>query len=265
MQLILVTGLKGGVGKTTTSVELARALTRAGKRVAILDIDYRTPNVPVAMDAEDTELSHTYEGDVLIPPVIDGIKLMSMAYIWPPGKAVQVKDDDAMEDVRHLLTPGIVNWDHESGPTEYLVVDTPPTSVGVVEVALTAPNVRGAVIVSHASRVSRHDARQTIDLFRESEVPILGMVCNQSVDTRGEMRYDLEPRDIEALAAEYGLPYLATVPHTRDRAVMEPCFDAIAQMVLTGATVTLEVPPTEEEPWRRLVSLTRTLKESGSS
>ena len=211
-KIIPVCSLKGGVGKTTISIGIAKALRDKGYKVGILDLDYRTPNVPVAIDNGVAHLDHTYDGDVLIPPIIEGIRVMSMAYIWPDWKCVQVEDSDAMEDVLHLLTPGIIDWDE----IDYLVLDTPPTSTGVVRVALEVKGIVGAIVVTHSSRVSRMDAIRTIDLFAEKEVPIIGLVCNQSVDVDGELRYDLEPADIEHVAIEYGIPYLGSIPHSRN-------------------------------------------------
>ena len=253
MKIVPVCSLKGGVGKTTVSIGIARALRDKGYRVGILDLDYRTPNIPVALDDGVARLDHTYNGDVLIPPVVEGIRVMSMAYIWPDWKCVQVEDSDAMEDVLHLLTPGIIDWDE----IDYLVVDTPPTSTGVVRVALEASGIMGAIVVTHSSRVSRMDAVRTIDLFAEQEVPVIGIVCNQSVDVDGELRYDLEPADIKHVATEYGISYLGTIPHSRGD--LSIYFSDIADAILLNNPVTLKIKEPDKEPWNKLLSLTRLL------
>mgnify|MGYP001575281573 CR=1 FL=1 len=259
IKIVPVCSLKGGVGKTTISIGLAKALRDKGYSVGILDLDYRTPNIPVALDNGAARLDHTYDGDVLIPPVVEGLRIMSMAYIWPDWKCVQVEDSDAMEDVLHLLTPGIIDW----GNIDYLVVDTPPTSTGVVRVALEASGIVGAIVVTHSSRVSRMDAVRTIDLFAEKEVPIIGLVCNQSISEDGELRYDLSPDDIKKVAQEYNIPYLGTIPHSRGD--LSSYFSDIADVVLLNSPVTLKIKEPDKEPWSKLLSLTRLLSGSEKS
>lgn len=258
MRLVVVCSLKGGVGKTTISIGVAKALRDKGYKVGILDLDYRTPNIPIAIDNGVAHLDHTYEGDVLIPPTIEGIRVMSMAYIWPDWKCVQVEDADAMEDVLHLLTPGIIDW----SDIDYLVLDTPPTSTGVVRVALESKGIVGAIVVTHSSRVSRMDAIRTIDLFAEKEVPIVGLVCNQSEGLDGELRYDLSPQDIEQVAHDYGIPYLGSIPHSRDD--LSSYFSQIADAILTNSPVIIRIKEQSKEPWKKLLSLTKFLAESKS-
>ena len=257
-KLVLSVGLKGGVGKTTVAINTARALKRRGHSVGILDLDYRTPNVPVAMNDDYSELDHSFDGDMLVPPLIEGIKVMSMQYIWPAHKCVQVEDADAMDDVLNLLTPGVIDW----GELDYLVLDTPPTSTGVVRVALEATNVQGALIVTHASRVSRMDTIRTIDLFAEKQVPIIGLICNQSIDVNGEFRYDLSIQDIIEVAERYGIKYLETIPHSRGD--LKPFFDVIADAVVLGKTTTLKIPEVRQEAWSKLMLLSKRLSASKS-
>lgn len=264
MESIAVCSLKGGVGKTTLSVGLARALMARGYNVGILDLDYRTPNVPLAMDGGVAQLGHSYDGDILIAPNIDNITVFSMAYIWPPHKCVQVEDADAMEDVVHLLQDGIIDW----GPDlQYLVIDTPPTSVGVVKVALEVKSLKGALVVTHASSFSRMDTIRTLDLFAEKEVPIIGLVCNQSKRQVGDQwqdLYDLRADDIRTVAEQYGIPFLADIPHDEPQNLM-PHFEALAEEMLVGSPVTLKIEQPEEGPWNKLVSLTKKLSGNANS
>lgn len=264
MQLILSIGLKGGVGKTTVAVGMARALAEDGDRVGILDLDYRTPNVPLAMDGGVARLEHSYDEDSLIPPEIDGIKVMSMAYIWPDYKCVQVEDADAMEDVVHLLKPGIIDW----GPLDYLVLDMPPTSVGVCRAALEAENLKGAVIVTHASSFSRMDTVRTLDLFAEQEVPVIGLVCNQSwfwQDGIAVNRYDLDETDITEVAERYGLPLLASIPHSQDHEELKSHFKTLVSKLRDITPVTLKIDQPQEGAWKSLLVLTNKLRPGSSS
>ena len=253
MKKILVTSLKGGTGKTTTSISLAIALRGSGFKTGILDIDYRTPNVPLAMEARGlggVPVDHSFTGDVLIPAVVADIEVMSMAYIWPEHKAVQVAEADAMSDVRHLLSPGIIAWDQA---LSYLVIDTPPTSVGVVEAAFRADDVLGAFVVTHASSVSRMDAIRTLDLFREEGVPVLGMVCNQVG------LHDLNADDIQAVATEAALPICLNVPHNPDFDELAPLYDELVKIIVKEEVVILPRYQPEDGTWQKLVKVMETL------
>lgn len=249
MHLLLVVGLKGGVGKTTVATGIARSLAREGDQVGILDLDYRTPNVLEAFKAPSDLLDHSYENNTLIPPTVDGVKLFSMSYIWPEGKSVQVSDEAAMEDVLHLLESDVLAW----GELDYLVIDTPPTSTGVVQVALEARNVIGALVVSHASTFSKSDTLRTFDLFREKGVPLFGLVANQVG------MHDLDESHMEDLARAFNLPFFIAIPHLRQPDELEVYFDRIIRAVKEVTPIRLELPDYEGEAWEKLQSLTRLL------
>jgi Mrp family chromosome partitioning ATPase len=254
MQKILVASLKGGVGKTTVSIQTALALSRASYKTGILDLDYRTPNVPVAMH-DDSPLTQTFESDTLIPPVINGIKVFSMMHIWPEHKCVQVSDDDAMIDVRHMLTPGVIDW----GDLDYLVIDTPPTATGVVEVAVTTDNLIGALIVTHASRVSRADMIRTLDLFKEKEVPIIGVICNQVG------LHDLTGDSIREIVDENLIPFFKEVPHIVDQVERNLYFDTVVyEGILATTPIILRNVQKGEEKWQKLITLSKSLQKNSS-
>ena len=147
---LIVACCKGGVGKTVVTANLAKALRRAGHRVAALDVDYRSPDLPYLFDGlEDPELLQRGSGDSLIPPVSkEGIPVFSLHYFWSPESAVEVKDEEAMDDVRQILRPGIIDWQQD---LDYLVIDTPPDSTGTLTVVFEAPNLRGVIIVCQPS------------------------------------------------------------------------------------------------------------------
>ena len=258
MKTILSASVKGGVGKTTVAVGLAQALQRRGFQVGILDLDYRAPCVPIVLNIEDATLART-DTDALVPVQVSGLHVFSMAFIWPAAKSVQVEDNDAAEDVHQLLTPGIIAWPE----LDFLVVDTPPTSSGIVRIALESSDAAGAVIVSHPSRVSRADTVRTLDLFSEKQVPVFGMVSNQGTDEEGRKRYDLDDQSLNDLAAQYQLPWCFCIPHTRN---LEPYFDSLALALLNTQPVLLPKP---KEPkgvaWDRIIAVAQTLKGSTPS
>lgn len=252
MKTILSASVKGGVGKTTVAVGLAQALLRKGLRVGILDLDYRAPCVPIVLNIEDAVLGRT-ESDGMVPVQVEGLHVFSMAFIWPPSKCVQVEDNDATDDVRQLLRPGVIAWP----ALDFLVVDTPPTSSGIVRVALEVAEAAGAVIVSHPSRVSRADTLRTLDLFAEKQVPVFALVSNQGTDEEGRTRYDLEDEDIQALAHTYGIPAFFRIPHAHDLA---PYFDLIGNHLLVAQPALLPKPKEPKgDTWEKLMAVAQKL------
>lgn len=256
MKLILVCSLKGGVGKTTVCVGLAKALRRLGLRTAILDADYRTPDLCIAFgeEAERAELTRA-PGDLIVPPTVEGIQIMSMAYLWSPDSCVEVSDEDALDNVAHLLTPGVIQWN-----PEYLLVDTPPTATGQIRAALESPDILGAVVVSHPSKVARADCRRTVDMFRQHRVPVIVLVSNMGVDAEGRQMFDLRDGDMEAFAREYGLPAFFALPYMLDGDRRDGLFDALATLVLETTPKVLERHEPGDAAWKAAVQLARRLK-----
>lgn len=275
MEKVLVCSLKGGVGKTKVTAELAKALHRKGYRVGAVDCDYHAPNLHVEFGCEGTKLSRG-KGDALVPPQVNGIKILSWGMIWPPTSAVMIDDtqigaDDleravdliqaskyaeavkwlqlliehpagALEHMKLLLEEGAIDW----GDTQYLVIDTPPEATGVIRAALEVKGLKGAIIVCHPSRVSLADTRRTVDMFRKRELPLLGILSNQGVQN-GVKRFDLTDQDIARFAAESNIPFIASVPHAEN---LKPYFDAIANYVISAEPVILKVKHLEEKDWK---------------
>lgn len=253
MKTIVIVSVKGGVGKTTVSVGLAKALQRAGHRVGLLDLDYRSPSVPLALgaDPEDRKLDlrhgETALGDALIPPEIGGMPVFSMAFIWPAGQAVMVEDDAAAEDVRQVLD-GTIAW---PDGLEYLVVDTPPTSSGIVMTALKVGGEVGALVVTIPGALSAAAAARTVDLLTETGVPLYGGVINMVADER------LREPDRPFMAH---WPFTVQLQDTRLSAGVgnnDKGFDTLAHFVLSTTPVVLTVKPPEEATWNRLVAALR--------
>jgi ATP-binding protein involved in chromosome partitioning len=169
--LIAVGSGKGGVGKTTVSVNLAVGLASLGYKVGLMDADVYGPNVPLMMGINRTPMAF---GERIQPLEQFGVKLMSMGFLNPGDKPLVWRGPMLHSVIQQFLRG--VDW----GTLDYLVIDLPP-GTGDVQLSLiqTAP-ITGAVVVTTPSDVSLEDARKAIFMFHQVKVPILGMVENMS-------------------------------------------------------------------------------------
>jgi len=169
--LIAVGSGKGGVGKTTVSVNLAVALSRLGHKVGLLDADVYGPNVPLMMGVRAQP--HAI-GERIQPLEKNGLRIMSMGFLNPGDKPLVWRGPMLHSVIQQFLRG--VDW----GELDYLIVDLPP-GTGDVQLSLiqTAP-LTGAVVVTTPSEVSLEDARKAIHMFQQVRVPILGLVENMS-------------------------------------------------------------------------------------
>lgn len=169
--MIAVGSGKGGVGKTTVSVNLAIALSRLGYRTGLLDADVYGPNIPLMLGVQQQPYSVENR---IIPLDKEGLKLMSMGFLNPGDKPLIWRGPMLHSVIGQFLRG--TDW----GELDYLVIDLPP-GTGDVQLSLiqTAP-LTGAVVVTTPSDVSLEDARKAVNMFRQVHVPILGLVENMS-------------------------------------------------------------------------------------
>lgn len=169
--LIAVGSGKGGVGKTTVSVNLAVALARSGHKVGLLDADVYGPNVPLMMGVRATP--HAI-GERIQPIEKHGVRIMSMGFLNPGDKPLIWRGPMLHSVIQQFLRG--VDW----GQLDYLIIDLPP-GTGDVQLTLiqTAP-LTGAVVVTTPSDVSLEDARKAVHMFQQVRVPILGLIENMS-------------------------------------------------------------------------------------
>jgi len=174
---------KGGVGKSTVSVNLAVALAQAGARVGLMDADIYGPNTPTMLGVEKLPPPN---GQRLIPAEAYGIKLISMGLLVKPGQPLIWRGPMLNSAIRQFL--GDVDW----GELDYLIVDLPPgTGDASLSLAQALP-LSGAVIVTLPQLVSLEDASRGLNMFKQLEVPILGVVENMSyLDLPDGTRMDL--------------------------------------------------------------------------
>lgn len=169
--LIAIGSGKGGVGKTTVSVNLALTLSALGHKVGLLDADVYGPNVPLMMGIRDQPFAVENR---IVPLENHGVKLMSMGFLSPGDKPL-VWRGPMLHGVIQQFTRQ-VEW----GELDYLLIDLPP-GTGDVQLSLiqTAP-LSGAIVVTTPSDVSLEDARKAVLMFQQVRVPVLGLVENMS-------------------------------------------------------------------------------------
>ncbi len=169
--VIAVASGKGGVGKTTLSVNLACALSRQGARVGLVDADITGPNVPLMMGL--TQLPAMKEGKI-VPAENFGVKMISMGFLIRPGEPVIWRGPMLHGAINKFLKE--VLW----GELDVLLVDLPPgTSDAQLSLSQAIP-LRGAVIVTTPQDVALLDVAKSIAMFEKVKVPILGIVENMS-------------------------------------------------------------------------------------
>ncbi len=162
---------KGGVGKSTVSVNVAVALAMTGARVGLMDADIYGPNTPTMLGVEKLPPP---DGQKLIPAQAYGLKMVSMGLLVKPGQPLIWRGPMLNSAIRQFL--GDVEW----GELDYLIVDLPPgTGDAALSLAQALP-LSGAVIVTLPQLVSLEDAGRGLNMFKQLEVPILGIIENMS-------------------------------------------------------------------------------------
>ena len=169
--LIAVGSGKGGVGKTTVSVNLAVALASLGNKAGLMDADVYGPNVPLMMGINRTPMAH---GERIQPLEQHGVRLMSMGFLNPGDKPLVWRGPMLHSVIQQFLRG--VDW----GELDYLIIDLPPGTGDVALSLIQSAPLTGAIVVTTPSDVSLEDARKAIHMFHQVKVPILGIVENMS-------------------------------------------------------------------------------------
>lgn len=196
---------KGGVGKSTVAVNVAVELARSGARVGLLDADIYGPNVPTMMGVDRLP---PVTGDKLIPAEAYGVKLMSIGFMVKPNQPLIWRGPMLHSAIRQFLSD--VEW----GELDYLIIDLPPgTGDAALSLAQSLP-LSGGVIVTLPQMVSLEDARRGLEMFRQLDVPIFGVVENMSyLELPDGSRMDVFGNGGgERLARESGVPFIGAIP-----------------------------------------------------
>ncbi len=205
--IVAVASGKGGVGKSTTTVNLALALAAEGARVGILDADIYGPSQPMMMGIEGRPES--VDGQTMEPLENYGLQVMSIGFLVDKDEAMIWRGPMATQALDQLLRQ--TNWKE----LDYLLVDMPP---GTGDIQLTLSQkvpLTGAVIVTTPQDIALLDARKGIKMFEKVGVPILGIVENMAVyccPNCGHTEHIFGADGGKHMAAEYSMDYLGALP-----------------------------------------------------
>ncbi|OZG72595.1 Fe-S-binding ATPase [Hahella sp. CCB-MM4] len=173
--IVVVASGKGGVGKSTTAVNLALALQKEGAKVGILDADIYGPSQGMMLGVPEGTRPEVKDNQYFIPVKAHGIQVMSMAFLVTDKTPMVWRGPMVSGALQQLLTQSL--WDE----LDYLIIDMPP---GTGDIQLTLAQkvpVTGAVIVTTPQDIALLDCKKGIEMFRKVDIPVLGVVENMSI------------------------------------------------------------------------------------
>jgi ATP-binding protein involved in chromosome partitioning len=207
--IVAVASGKGGVGKSTTAVNLALALAREGARVGVLDADIYGPSMGLMLGLPEGTRPEVKDQKFFVPLRAHGIQVMSMAFLVDDKTPMVWRGPMVSGALMQLLTQ--TAWDD----LDYLVVDMPP---GTGDIQLTLAQkvpVTGAVIVTTPQDLALLDAKKGIEMFAKVNIPVLGIVENMAIhicSNCGHSEHLFGEGGGERLANDYGVDLLASMP-----------------------------------------------------
>jgi ATP-binding protein involved in chromosome partitioning len=203
--VIAVASGKGGVGKSTVAVNVAVTLAEMGSKVGLLDADIYGPNIPTMMGVQQLPPAGK---EKLTPAVAHGVKVMSIGFLVKPGQPLIWRGPMLHSAIRQFLSD--VDW----GELDYLVIDLPPgTGDAALSLAQSIP-LSGGVIITLPQQVSLDDAWRGMEMFKQLNVPILGVVENMSyLDLPDGSRLDIfGSGGGQKLAREANVQFIGAIP-----------------------------------------------------
>ncbi len=204
--IIAVGSGKGGVGKTTLSVNLAIALSKMGHKVGLLDGDVYGPNVPLMLGTN--EQPKVIGENQFAPINSHGLKVISVGFLNPGDKPLIWRGPMLHSIMKQFL--GSVQW----GLLDYLVIDLPPGTGDVALSLIQTVPLTGAIVVSTPSDVALQDARKAIEMFRQMKVDIVGMVENMSYFVCPHCQHEIDifsRGGAEKTAKQFDIAFLGSV------------------------------------------------------
>ena len=204
--LVAVASGKGGVGKTTVAVNLAVALERMGAKVGLLDADIYGPNVPLMLGTD--EQPRAVSERRILPVVAQGIRMISMGLLSPGDKPMIWRGPMLHSVIQQFLRS--VEW----GELDYLIIDLPPGTGDVQLTLIQTVSLTGAIVVTTPSVVALADVRKAIEMFRQVNVEVLGVVENMSYydpPGGGPRQYIFGEGEGRRVAEAFGVPLLGEI------------------------------------------------------
>jgi len=215
---ILVMSGKGGVGKSTVAVNLAVALSLAGKQVGLLDVDIHGPSVPKMLGIEGMPIAS--EMGSILPVELGDMKVMSIGLLLEgKDEAVIWRGPMKMRVIKQFLKD--VAW----GELDYLVIDSPPgTGDEPLSICQMIDNTDGAIIVTTPQEIALADVRRSVNFCRRLHLPVLGVIENMSgfiCPHCGQTTDIFKTVGGRRMAEEMHVPFLGTIP--MDPQVVQAC------------------------------------------
>ncbi len=207
--IIAVGSGKGGVGKSTVSVNLAVALAQTGAKVGLIDADIYGPDIPLLLGITNEQKRAIAEKEELAPVEAYGLKAISIGLILPDDTPVIWRGPLISQMIEQFLTQ--MKW----GEIDYMIVDLPPGTGDIQLTLVQKAPISGAVIVSTPQDVSLLDATKALNMFLKVEVPILGMVENMSYficPHCGKQTNIFGTGGVEDTAKRLGIDFIGRIP-----------------------------------------------------
>lgn len=258
--VIAVAAGKGGVGKSTVATSLAIALQKAGSTAGLLDADVYGPSIPQLTGIKG-QAARAADGEKIEPLDFNGIPVMSIGFMIPPGEAVIWRGPMLHSAVTTFVRN--TNW----GELDFLIIDMPP---GTGDIALSLSQLlplTGSVIVCTPQEVALIDAVKAVGMFRKVKIPVIGLVENMSsfICPGCDKSYDIFGKGgAKQYASEDNIPFLGEIPlninlrqrgddgvmgDNLDDPIVGPYLESIAQqLVMTLADKAAANPPTPTLP-----------------
>lgn len=210
-RILVVASAKGGVGKSTVSVNLAASFAKQGLRVGLLDADIYGPSIPTMLGVADASPG-THPDNKLLPVSAHGIETLSIGYLTDPDSPMIWRGPIVQSAITQMLNDAI--WGTPDNPLDLLIIDTPPgTGEAQLTLAQRVP-VTAAVIVTTPQEVALADVRRGAAMFAKTHVPVLGIVETMSwfEDPAGNRHPIMGEGGGEKMAQALGLPLIAQIP-----------------------------------------------------
>ena len=204
--VVAVSSGKGGVGKSTVSVNLAVSLANSGANVGLMDADIYGPNIPMMMGVSE---AGGKEGEKILPAEVHGVKVISMGFFVPEETAVVWRGPMVHTAIQQFFRD--VLW----GELDYLLIDLPPgTGDAQLSIAQIVP-VTGAVTVTTPQNVALYDVQKGLRMFQKVNVPLLGIIENMSFFVCGHCGERTEIFSFaggEQASKKFEIPFLGRIP-----------------------------------------------------